>query len=530
MRILDLAASALVLANILSRATASSQTVDLGYATYQATLNATSNVTSFLGIRYASPPTGQLRFQAPASPVIERGIQSANTQPPECPQGSTGAAPAVSSRFVKRAADIEDCLFLNVFVQGGVNPDLRMPVVVWIHGGGYVSGSTTGAYGGDLIQDANGGVVVVEIQYRLGVFGFLSGSEMKEHGVLNAGLLDQELALKWVQEHISKFGGDPGKVTIWGESAGAGSVLQHIVAHGGNTQPPLFRAGMTSSTFLPSQYDYNDAVPEQLYSEVVQQVGCSNSSDTFSCLATADASILETANSAISLDNFFGTFAFVPVVDGSFIVERPIQTILKGKLNGDVLFSVTNTFEGRIFVDSDTTSNISLSDYTSQLFPNFGDSQIEATVRQYTAIGLDTVVDQAIAIMGESIFICPTYALLNAFKGRSFKGEFAVPPGNHGGDVPYYFPTGATPTVPNAQIAASFAGSFLSVVKSLNPNFNPLSPESITPAWATYATGDTEMLFNVTESGEAEVKTFATDKGLLERCEFWRSVAEATPQ
>ncbi|KAI5119060.1 hypothetical protein M0805_001519 [Coniferiporia weirii] len=530
MRILALVTNALVLVNILSQATASSQTVDLGYATYQAALNTTSNVTSFLGIRYASPPTGQLRFQAPAPPAVMKGVQPANIQPPGCPQAGTGAAPTSPSRIVERAADIEDCLFLNVFVQGGVNPNLRMPVVVWIHGGGYVSGSIAGYYGGDLIQSANGGVVVVEIQYRLGLFGFLPGSKMKEHGVLNAGLLDQELALKWVQEHISKFGGDPGKVTIWGESAGAGSVLQHIVAHGGNTQPPLFRAGMTSSTFLPSQYNYNDAVPEQLYSEVVQQVGCSNSSDTFSCLATADASILETANSAICLDNFFGTFAFIPVVDGSFIVERPMQTILKGKLNGDVLFSITNTFEGRIFVDSDITSNMSLSDYTSQLFPTFGESQIEATVRQYTGIGLDTVVDQAIAIMGESIFICPTYALLNAFKGRSFKGEFAIPPGNHGEDVSYYFPTGATESIPNVQITASFAGSFLSVVKSLNPNFNALFPESITPAWAEYASGDTEMLFNVTESGKAEAHTFTTDKALLERCEFWKSVAEITPQ
>ncbi|KAI5117712.1 hypothetical protein M0805_003201 [Coniferiporia weirii] len=489
MKILNLASRALIFTNVLGYTIASPQIVDLGYATYQATLNVTSNVTSFLGMRYASPPTGQLRFQAPTPPSTVRNIQLANTQPPVCPQGAVGTAPTSPSRLVERAADIEDCLFLNVYLQGRVDPDLKMPVVVWIHGGGYDIGSTNTTDGSDLIRDANGGVVVVEIQYRLGLFGFLPGSETEDHGVLNAGLLDQEFALQWVQEHIPKFGGDPDKVTIWGESAGAGSVLQHIVAHSGNTQPPLFRAGMTSSTFLPSQYSYNDTIPEQLYSEVVEQVGCFDTEDTFACLVNADA----------------------------------------GRLNGDVLLSVTNTFEGRVFVDANITSNTSLSDYTSQLFPAFGESQIEATVRQYTDIGLDTVFGQAVAVMGESIFICPTYALLNAFKGRSFKGEFAVPPGNHGDDVAYYFPTGATQAVPNAQLAASFAGSFFSVVKSLNPNFNPL-PESVTPSWTTYSDGDTEMLFNVTESGEARVTAFATNKGLLERCDFWKSVAEITPQ
>ncbi|KAI5117711.1 hypothetical protein M0805_003200 [Coniferiporia weirii] len=530
MKTLNLATSTLVFAIVFNQAISSPQIVDLGYSTYQATLNTTSNVTSFLGIRYASPPTGQLRFQAPAPPLIIEGIQLADTQPPECPQAPMGIASTSPFQLYKRATDIEDCLFLNVFVQGEVSPDLGLPVVVWIHGGGYVFGGAAQYDGGDLIKDANGGVVVVEIQYRLGLFGFLPGSKMKKHGALNAGLLDQEFALKWVQQHISNFGGDPKKVTIWGESAGAGSVLQHIVAHSGNTQPSLFRAGMTSSTYLPPQYNYDDAIPEQLYSKVVQQVGCSNSSDTFSCLVTADASSLETVNFNICLNDFFGTFAFVPVVDGSFIVERPMQTISRGILNGDTLLSVTNTFEGRTFVDSDITSNMSLSDYISQLFPTFKEAQLQAAVLQYTGTGLDTVVDQAIAVMGESIFICPTYALLNAFGGRSFKGEFAVQPGEHGYDVAYYFPDSFTQSVPNAQVAASFAGSFLSVVKSLSPDFNPLFSESVTPVWPTYSAGDAEMLFNVTESGEAQVQIFSTDNALLERCKFWASVAEFTPQ
>lgn len=144
-------------------------------------------------------------------------------------------------------------------------------------------------------------------------------------------------------------------MTIWGESAGAGSVLQHMVAHGGNTQPPLFHAAMTSSTFLPSQYKYDDPVPEvggftlfpfssdksvvddtkqKIYFELVQKVGCSNATDSFACLVKTDAAILEAANLDVNLSGFSGTFVTVPVVDGDFIVERPVQTILRGKLNG----------------------------------------------------------------------------------------------------------------------------------------------------------------------------------------------------
>ncbi|THH08486.1 hypothetical protein EW145_g2677 [Phellinidium pouzarii] len=535
MRVTKPPISAFLLASILNYVAADSpQTVDLGYATYQGTFNSTSNITSFLGVRYASPPSGTLRFQAPVAAPTVTGTLLANAQPPECPQAGMGDEPTSpsSSRLVKRATDIEDCLFLNVFVSGEVSPGLKLPVVVWIHGGGYVSGSTTqaGSDGGDLVQDAGGGVVAVLIQYRLGIFGFLPGSEMKEHGVLNAGLLDQEFALKWVQEHVSTFGGDPTKVTIWGQSAGAGSVIQHVIAHGGNTQPPLFRAAMTSSSFLPSQYKFNDPIPEQLYSDAIEQTGCSNTTDAFACLMSVDAGILETVNVAICLNNFFGTFTFVPVVDGSFIVESPTETIARGRLNGDVLLSVTNTFEGRIFVSSEIVSNMTVSDYISQLFPTFGKTQIEAAAREYTGIGLDTIFDQAVAIMGESIFICPTYTLLNGFRGHSFKGEFAVPPGNHGTDVSYYFPTGAVQPFPNAHFAASFAGSFLGVVKSLSPNNNPLFPESITPAWPTFAARDTEMLFNVTDAREPDIRTFMTDKALIERCDFWKSVSAFTPQ
>ncbi|KAG6895967.1 hypothetical protein C0992_011221, partial [Termitomyces sp. T32_za158] len=282
------------------------------------------------------------------------------------------------------------------------------PVVVWIHGGGYQAGSAAGFSGEDLIREANGGVVAVVIQYRLGVLGFLAGKEVQSGGVLNAGLC-------------------------------AGSVLQHVIAHDGKTSPPLFRAAITSSTFLPSQYAFDDIIPQTLYNEVVSQASCSSATDTLACLRASDPTTLQTINVNLSTNAFFGTFIFVPVVDGSFITQRPTQAMKEHKVNGEVLLSVTNTFEGFIFVDQSTADTVTASEYVSQLFPKFGAPEIAMAAAQYADLGAP--IDQVNAIQGEAIFICPTYFLLNAFNNTSFKGQFAIPPAHHGDDVVYYFPS-----------------------------------------------------------------------------------------
>lgn len=306
--------------------------VDVGYTRYQGYVNVTANTTNFLGIRYAAAPIGDLRFAAPQTPSYIPGVQPADKEPETCYQPANMLGTAPTNRFSPIAtpedptyphrsiphwaplSGSEDCLFLNVFTPG-TDLNASLPTVVWIHGGGYIAGGADSYYGPDLINNAHGGVIVVTIQYRLSLFGFLAGKTVKEHGALNAGLLDQELALRWVRDNIYKFGGDPSKVTIWGESAGGGSVMEHVVARGGKTTPPLFSGAIASSPALFSHYNYDDVIPEMIYQEAVTQANCGSANNSLTCLRSTDSHLLRTISSNIVSALFFAKSVFGPVID-----------------------------------------------------------------------------------------------------------------------------------------------------------------------------------------------------------------------
>ncbi|KZV68230.1 alpha/beta-hydrolase [Peniophora sp. CONT] len=514
------------------------KTVDLGYATYQTDASIVDGVTSFLGIRFAAPPTGDQRFRAPQPPATIYGIQNATVQPDECMQSAVGNA-TTPFRLSKRTAFVqnEDCLFINVHVPADLDltSNASLPVIAWIHGGGYAGGSNGQNPAQTLVSNSNNTVISVQMQYRLGPFGFLAGETVAKDGVLNAGLLDQQFALQWVQDHISKFGGDPSQVTIYGESAGAGSVLQHIVAHGGNTQPPLFRAAMMDSPFLPFQYEYNDPMNEVIFANLSQMVGCPISNASLDCLRSVNASELNQMGQVIALDNLFGVFTFVPVVDGDLIVERPTVTLRKNQTNSDVTLIMTNSHEGDVFVDAAAlvATNSTLAEYVANLFPRMNDSSIQQAVALYsnlTDVSAPTVPEQAAFVMGDSIFVCPAFYTLDAFPADSnWKGEFAIPPGTHGSELAYLF-ADAVPglTFNNSAFISSFQSGFFSTAIALNPNTH--GADDLKPDWPTFKQTGKTMLFNETTTGEPEVMTIPTSDALLERCAFWLSLSDVNAQ
>jgi len=185
-----------------------------------------NGVNIFLGIRYAAPPVGNLRWRPPAPVEKWQGTLDATTYGNTCPQVTELGA------FAGPSSTTEDCLYLNVFTTG--NTEKRKPVIVWIHGGGNVDGESNDydgsklATGGPLGEDT----VIVTMNYRMGLFGFVSHPALNAEGHLwgNYGVLDQLAVLRWVQRNIAAFGGDPSNVTLGGQSAGASDTTSALLS------------------------------------------------------------------------------------------------------------------------------------------------------------------------------------------------------------------------------------------------------------------------------------------------------------
>ncbi|KAL1700543.1 Alpha/Beta hydrolase protein [Schizophyllum commune] len=502
--------------------------VDLGYARYEGIYDESTSTNRFLGIRYATPPTGSLRWRPPQPPATEADeseVLRADTLPPMCYGTGFGFAPLDPPPMFDLPFS-EDCLFLKSTSQTDSRP--KKPVLVWIHGGGFNVGSIRGYTGQDifdgqdLVDASNGDFVVVVIQYRLNVFGFLSGEEVKQEGVLNAGLLDQQFALQWVQNHIAKFGGDPNDVTLFGESAGGASVIQHIIANGGQTQPPLFHKAMIASHSALPQYDYNHPLVENDYAALLRATNCSS----LACLRTVDAPTLRAAAYSICASKFYGSFSFLPVVDGELIRQRPLEALAKGRMNVNKLLATTNTNEGAYFTNP-ALAHLPLVDLVSGWFPALPAEQVVRAVEIYQPLGTQEEVQRT--LIAEAVFVCPSYSISSGFK-EFYKATLAVAPAGHGHDVNYYFKS-PSPTHLRASSRASrgtgahlYDGDRGTSASLLADAFTTSEDDVDWPAWSKARPA--EVLFDVTESGEPYIAPMRTDPGLLARCEFWRGLSE----
>jgi para-nitrobenzyl esterase len=236
----------------------------------------------FQGIPYAAPPVGPLRWQPPRPAAKWSGTLDATKPGPQCMQ-DTGPNPHVGK------PTSENCLTLNVWTPARGRGADKRPVMVWIHGGGFVTGSSDIYHSRSLA--AKGHIIVVTINYRLGALGFLAHPSLGLPGYLgNYGLADQQAALRWVRDHIADFGGDPRKVTIAGESAGGMSVCDHLVAPG---SAGLFRAAIIQSAPCQAQADLATARGHSV--NYAASVGCRNPVTTAKCLRALPASALDRA-------------------------------------------------------------------------------------------------------------------------------------------------------------------------------------------------------------------------------------------
>ncbi|KAJ3756051.1 alpha/beta-hydrolase [Lentinula raphanica] len=310
--------------------TKNGEIVDLGYAKYQGNRSFQDTV-AFLGLPYAEPPLGNQRFRAPLALNATRIIQEAAGQivdatqyPDFCVQGSTGANDA-------GGAGTEDCLKVNVYAPFDAKPGDNLPVLVYFHGGGFVYGNPANwPFDSWIHQSPN--IVVASVYYRLDSFGFLNIPEFSDptNGDFNAGFLDQTESLRWIRGHISAFGGDPGKVTINGQSAGGASVELHLVAD----QEQLFSGAIAQSVGRSPIEKPENQVP--VFDFYAEEAGCGGGTvtDKLACLRQASISALARAQDAprIQPSSFSGAYpTFNPVVDGKIITDYPSVSIQNGK-------------------------------------------------------------------------------------------------------------------------------------------------------------------------------------------------------
>ena len=285
-----------------------------------------SEAYEFLGLPYAAPPRGSLRWHAPQAPAKWNGIRHATQFAPSCPQ--------LNSPFAPPAPFSEDCLYLNVYT-----PTLRRngdrPVLVWIHGGGFTEDGARNYDGSKLAAD---GIVVVTINYRLGALGFLAHPALASRlggPAGNYGLMDQMAALRWVKRNIARFGGDPHNVTIAGQSAGGVSVLDLVVSH--RARGLFRRAIVQSGAFALTQQPIS--VAEAAGEAFADAAGCPD--QTARCLRNLPVDAL--------LNNFPGA-AIPGVIDGNVLTESIGTALAAGRFADVPILDGINHIEELIFV------------------------------------------------------------------------------------------------------------------------------------------------------------------------------------
>jgi para-nitrobenzyl esterase len=489
----------------------------------------------FRGIPYAKPPVGDLRWKPPAPAAAWTAVLQALDFKSECAQPGWIQGPE---------SDEEDCLYLNVWTPDPVG-NSPLPVMVWLPGGGNQNGGASDnspLTQGKLIYDgrnlsANGKVIVVTINYRLGVFGFFSHPGLAAEGSVsgNQGLSDQQAALKWVRDNIEAFGGDPKNVTLFGESAGSQDTCLQVVSPGANG---LFHRAMSESGGCTT-FRKTKAAAEQQVAAFSDAVGCSGVHDELACLRGKTVKELLVAAPVDGVPDgglpggsqFSGGTArwdFNPVVDGTVIPDQP-RTLAEAGTFAKVPYVLGSNFEeGKLFMLG-AKPVTSAAEYTAALGRLFGASATEVEA-VYKPGDFPSPQDALVRVWGDFRLGCTTDDSARRFAAHGakvFAYHFSRPiPGleglaaTHGTEMPYVFGTLAKPPTSDAAIADDTAlseameGYWTRFARAGDPNGGGA------PAWPTFDdTSDKSMGFDVPSS----VLTGFRRK----ECNFWRTIYDA---
>ena len=474
---------------------------------------------SFLGIPYAAPPVGDLRWRAPRSPAAWSGVRDATAPGQPCLQNGRRGQPVIGS---------EDCLYLNVTTPVDARPNGRLPVMVWLHGGGFTSGSGADYDATRLV--AGGRVVVVTVNYRLGALGFLDLPQLaaQDRYAGNYALADQQAALRWVRRNATAFGGDPGNVTLFGQSAGAFAVCAHLAAPAsrGLFQKAIIQSGPCGNQLITG------ATAQQRGTSVATGLGCPPTTDAVACLRARPATDLVGIGvpqpiTAAGLSSTSWEF----VADTPAIPEQPLRALQDGTASPVPLIQGSARDEMRQTVASlydQQGTPLSAADYPAVLTQLFG-TQAQSILAHYPAAAYPSPSLALAAVLtdwGHAVGACPVVPADDAASRRApvYAYEFAQDAGQHvgafplgathGSDLPYLFGgtyTWTPPPAPDPTLSASMIRYWTRFAHTGNPNARDQ------PYWPRYrAAGPVLSL----AAGRIAPVGFATEH----QCTFWNTL------
>jgi len=430
----------------------------------------------------------------------------------------------------------EDCLFANIYTPSNATTSSKLPVWIYIQGGGYAGDDNANYNGTQVVQAGN--VILVNFNYRVGAWGFLASEKVRRDGDLNTGLLDQRAAFNWTRNYIEQFGGDPNHIVIHGASAGAGSVGHHLVAYGGRNdnlfvgaiaQSPYFQTEMTVAE-LEWQFDLFSA-----------NTGCNNTNDPMTCLRNTATSKLQAADytSVFPGHKIKPRRSWGPAVDGELIPDLPITLFNAGKSVRVPLIIGNEPNEGTLFAPNINNAT-AFQQFFNENYPRLNYTQLQAIATQYPPT--DPVPQHAsyfgpaARAYGESTLICPGLWIARATSSSiwsySFNISVAVDWANglgayHTIDTGAIFgPNYSGPSTDaaikgyetvNSGVVDVVMGYYLSFVKTLDPN---TEKSAAAPTWEGFGGAAGRRLeFQTDGTAMADVP-----EALLGNCQFWEGL------
>jgi para-nitrobenzyl esterase len=487
-----------------------------------------NSITSYLDIPYAVSPVGDLRWEPPQPHAPWTSVLQATSAAPECPSPGfpPGSPPA--------AGTSEDCLYLKVEVPADAKPGENLPVMYEIHGGGFLGTALTND-GDNLVN--SGKVVYVFANYRLGILGFLADKALGSHSG-DYGLQDQQAGLRWVQQNIASFGGDPGNITVFGESAGGASTCDQVASP---TAKGLFERAISVSGFYNYQDNivwskadckstyFTEAQAQTVGAQFAAKVGCGNVTNVAACLRNVPAATLVEDGGQYTEPTAGGTIG--PIVNGTTLTMSPAKAFATGHVNHVALISDVgrDEFNGGVYANT-TGLPVVVADTAAQyqqlVQEQFG-TLAPAVERLYPLSQYQSPYTAYRTIMADSASVCPmlqtdqelskyipVYADINTDADNPAGEDLQLPLGaQHSG-------TNGLVHFPSSQLdpnQAALQSQLLAEWTYFAHTGNPSAPH--TPAWALYSSPrHPVMLLQPADTSETTPAAFIAEQ---HNCSFW---------